>query len=80
MIVINNRTDRPWFVCQIWRGVTGQNIQGNWVFGDEIEVADIDTHPSKILFRHNQCSLPFSDLFKVMEVLNPDTERFYKEV
>lgn len=80
MIVINNRTDRPWLVCQIWRGVTAKNIQDNWICGEDIEVADIDTHPTKILFRHNQCSLPFLYLFKVIEVLNPDTEQYYKEV
>nr|DAN59283.1 MAG TPA: hypothetical protein [Caudoviricetes sp.] len=79
MIVINNRTDRPWRIFQIWRGVTEKNIKSNWVYGD-IELADMKMKPSTIWFSIRQCALPFEDLFKVIEAYNPDTEQFYKEV
>lgn len=79
MIIINNRTDRPWRICQIWRGVTEKNIKSDWVYGD-IELADMCVQPRQIMFGLRQCSLPFEDLFKVIEAFNPDTEQYYKEV
>ena len=79
MIVINNRTDMPLRILRIWRGISEKNIEHNFVCGD-IEVANMDEQPHKIVFSLKQCSLPFEFLYKVIEAYNPDTERFYKEV